>query len=97
MRTRVSIIHSKRPLRREVGTCPKTAFLWLRTSVLVLVLTYSPEYSLPQLARSEADCSQTDYYGAIHDRWLILVHTDGALSSSHPPTPATGQIESLFL
>ncbi len=26
----------------------KTAVLWLRTYVLVLVLTYSPEYSLPQ-------------------------------------------------
>jgi len=48
MQTRLSIIHSKRPLRRELGTGQKTAALWLRTSVLVLVLTYSPEYYLPQ-------------------------------------------------
>ena len=48
MRTRVSIIHNKRPLRRDLGTCQKTAVLWLRTSLLVLVLTYSLEYYLPQ-------------------------------------------------
>jgi hypothetical protein len=45
---RASIILSKRSLWRELGACPKTAVLWLRTYVLVLVLTYSPEYSLPQ-------------------------------------------------
>ena len=44
----MGIIHSKRPLRRKLDTCQKTAVLWLRTYVLVLVLTYSPEYSLPQ-------------------------------------------------
>ena len=48
MRTRVSIIHSKRPLRRWLDTDQKTTVLWLRTYVLVLVLTYSPEYFLPQ-------------------------------------------------
>ena len=31
---------------------------------------------------SEAGCSQSDYYGAAHGLWLILVRTDGALSSS---------------
>ncbi len=35
-------------LKTLAGSCQKTAFLWLRTYVLVLVLTYSPEYSLPQ-------------------------------------------------
>ena len=35
-------------LKTLAGSCQKTAVLWLRTYVLVLVLTYSPEYSLPQ-------------------------------------------------
>ena len=42
MRRRVSIIHSKQ------GICPKNAVLRLRTSVLVIEQSYSPEYYLPQ-------------------------------------------------
>ena len=40
--------HSTTFLMTLARACQKTAVLWLRTYVLVLVLTYSPEYSLPQ-------------------------------------------------
>jgi hypothetical protein len=40
--------HSTASLMTLARACQKTAVLWLRTYVLVLVLTYSPEYSLPQ-------------------------------------------------
>jgi hypothetical protein len=39
--------------------CQKTAVLWLRTYVLVLVLTCSPEYSLPQTRKLQVICLHT--------------------------------------
>ena len=85
-----------------VQSAQKTAVLGLRTLV---PSTYLPgTQSCTQKTdifcddyTSEADCSQSDYYGAVHVLWLILVRTNGAWSSSYPPTLAMGQIKSMYL
>ena len=40
--------HNIGSLMTMARACQKIAVLWLRPYVLILVLTYSPEYSLPQ-------------------------------------------------
>ena len=46
---------------------------------------------------SEADRSQSDYYGAVHGLWLILVRKYGALSSSALKSSSLGVFYFVFL